>query len=76
MIQQPGESGDAMDTQGDAPETLHMKDLYPDYESEVGVHSRYTLYYMACYTVNYMDQYIELHSSFMLTTLPIPSPAT
>ncbi len=26
-----------MDTQGDAPETLHTEDLYPDYESEVGV---------------------------------------
>jgi hypothetical protein len=37
MIQQPGESGDATDTQGDAPETLHTEDLYPDYESEVGV---------------------------------------
>ena len=37
MIQQPGESGDATDTQVDAPETLHTEDLYPDYESEVGV---------------------------------------
>ena len=37
MIQQPGESRDAMDTQGDAPETLHTGDLYQDFESEVGV---------------------------------------
>ena len=37
MIQQPGESRDATDTQGDAPETLHAEDLYPDYKSEVGV---------------------------------------
>ena len=37
MIQQPGEYRDATDTQGDAPETLHTEDLYPDYESEVGV---------------------------------------
>jgi hypothetical protein len=37
MIQQPGESLDATDTQGDAPETLHTEDLYPDFESEVGV---------------------------------------
>ncbi len=37
MFQQSGESGDAMDTQGDAPETLQTVDLYPDYESEVGV---------------------------------------
>ena len=26
-----------MDTQGDAPETLHTEDLYQDLESEVGV---------------------------------------
>ncbi len=37
MIQQPGESRDATDTQGDAPETLHSEDLYQDLESEVGV---------------------------------------
>ncbi len=37
MIQQPGESRDATDTQGDAPETLHTEDLYQDLESEVGV---------------------------------------
>ncbi len=37
MIQQPGESGNATDTQGDAPETLHAEDLYPDYESEADV---------------------------------------
>ncbi len=40
------------------------------------LHSHYTLYYMACYTVNYMDHYIELHSSNMLITLPITSPVT
>jgi hypothetical protein len=28
MIQQPGESGNATDTQGDAPETLSIEDLY------------------------------------------------
>ena len=28
MIQQPGESQDATDTQGDTPETLHSEDLY------------------------------------------------
>jgi hypothetical protein len=37
MLQQPVESRDATDTQGDAPETLHTMDLYPDLESEVGV---------------------------------------
>ena len=37
MIQQPGESRDATDTQGDAPETLHLEDLYQDLESQVGV---------------------------------------
>jgi hypothetical protein len=37
MIQQPGESRDATDTQGDAPETLHTEGLYQDLESEVGV---------------------------------------
>ena len=37
MIQQPGESPDATDTQGDAPEMLHTEDLYQDLESEVGV---------------------------------------
>ena len=37
MIQQPGESRDATDTQGDAPETLHSEDLYQDLESEVGL---------------------------------------
>ena len=37
MIQQPGESRDATDTQGDAPETLLLEDLYQDFESEVGV---------------------------------------
>jgi hypothetical protein len=36
-IQQPGESGDATDTQGYASETLSTKDLYQDAESEVGV---------------------------------------
>ena len=37
MIQQPGESRDATDTQGDAPETIHSEDLYQELESEVGV---------------------------------------
>ncbi len=37
MIQQPCESRDATDTQGDAQETLHTEDLYQDLESEVGV---------------------------------------
>ncbi len=37
MIQQPGESRDATDTQGNAPETLHTEDLYQDLESEVGM---------------------------------------
>ena len=37
MIQQPGESRDATDTQGDPPEMLHSEDLYQDLESEVGV---------------------------------------
>ena len=37
MIQQPGESQDATDTQGDAAETIHTEDLYQDLESEVGV---------------------------------------
>ena len=37
MIQHPGESQDATDTQGNAPETHHTEDLYPDLKSEVGV---------------------------------------
>ncbi len=36
-IQQPGESGDATDTQGDALETLSTEDLYQDLEPEVSV---------------------------------------
>ena len=37
MIQQPGESGDATDTQGDALETLSTEDLDQDLEPEVSV---------------------------------------
>ncbi len=36
-IRQPGESGDAMDTQGDALETLSTEDLDQDPEPEVSV---------------------------------------
>jgi hypothetical protein len=37
MIQQPGESLHATDTQGYAQETLHWEDLDQDLESDVGV---------------------------------------
>ncbi len=40
-IQQPGESGNATDTQGDALETLSMEDLNQDPGPEVGVSDGY-----------------------------------